>query len=247
MNLKSSRELTLMAKAGKVVSGALSLAKELCAVGITTAQIDREIEDYIVKHSAVPSFKGYRGYPHCTCISINEQIVHGFPSSRVIQSGDIVSIDVGACLDGYHSDAARTFAVGDASPEALRLIQVTEQCFFAGIKRAREGERLGDISHAIQEVAEGAGYGVVRELVGHGIGRNLHEAPDVPNFGLSGRGIRLQAGLTIAVEPMINAGTRNVIMLDDGWTVVTADSNLSAHYENTIAITDGEPIIFTLP
>lgn len=247
MNLKSSRELTLMAKAGKVVSGALMLAKEHCVIGITTAQIDRAIEEYILKHSAVPSFKGYRGYPYCTCISINEQIVHGFPGSRVIQSGDIVSIDVGACLDGFHSDAARTFAVGDASPQALRLMQVTEQCFFEGIKWAREGERLGDISHAIQGVAESAGYGVVRELVGHGIGRNLHEAPDVPNFGPSGRGIRLQAGLTIAVEPMINAGTRNVIMLDDGWTVVTADSNLSAHYENTIAITDGEPIIFTLP
>jgi methionyl aminopeptidase len=246
MNLKSSNEIALMKKAGSVVFGALELARTLVCPGITTAQLNDEIEKFILSKGATPSFKGLYDFPAAACISVNEQVVHGIPGPRVLQEGDIVSVDIGACLGGYHGDAARTFPVGKVSPEVQRLIEITEKSFWDGIAQARVGKRLGDISHAIQTTAEAAGYGVVRELIGHGIGTEIHQPPDVPNYGKPGHGWRLEPGLTIAVEPMINQGTRRVYQLDDGWTIVTADGAYSAHYENTIAITDGEPEILTM-
>lgn len=246
MELKSFREITLMKRAGAVAAGALTHVKSLVRPGVTTATLNEAVEEYIIGHKAVPSFKNYQGFPAASCISVNEQVVHGFPGDRVLVEGDIVSIDVGALLDGYHGDTARTYPVGTIDPQAQRLIEITEKSFWDGIAFAKVGNRLGDISAAIQATAESAGYGVVRELVGHGIGVNLHESPDVPNYGKAGHGIRLQSGLTIAVEPMINAGTSKVFVLSDGWTVITADGKYSAHYENTIAITDGEPEVLTL-
>ncbi len=245
MTNRSERELDAMRKAGAIVAGALALAESAVKPGLTTGALNELIDDYIVKHGAHPSFKGYNGFPAAACISMNNEVVHGIPGKRVMQEGEIVSVDVGAFIDGHHGDAARTFAVGAIDPEHDKLIAVTRDCFFAGMKMARAGNRVGDISHAIQSLAESHGYGVVRELIGHGVGQKLHEAPDVPNFGKAGRGPRLSAGMTIAIEPMINAGTKNVYMLDDGWTVVTADGMFSAHYENTIAITDDEAEILT--
>ena len=213
---------------------------------VTTADIDRAVEDFILSAGAIPSFKNYEGYPASACVSVNDEIVHGIPSKdRVLKEGDIVSVDVGAYIEGFHGDAARTFPVGKITPEAQRLIDVTRQCFFEGIKFARLGYRIGDLSGAIQDYAEKNGFSVVRELIGHGVGRNLHEAPDVPNYRMRSPGIRFHEGLTIAVEPMINAGTRRVRMTGDGWTVKTEDGAYSAHYENSIAITDGEPLILT--
>ncbi len=244
--IKSNSEIELMYESGKITGGALNLAKESVHPGMTTLELDSLIEKYIVEHGARPSFKNYNGFPSSACISVNEVIVHGIPGKRVLEEGDIVSVDVGSYYKGYHSDAARTFAVGKISDEAKKLIEVTEQCFFEGIKKAYPGMRLGDIGSAIQCYAESFGYGVVRDMVGHGIGRALHEAPDVPNFGKEGRGIRLMEGMCLAIEPMINEGTYKLKTLSDGWTTVTLDGKLSAHYENTLAITKDGPKILTL-
>ena len=251
INIKSEREIQRMRASGAIVAGALKLAGEMIEPGLRTALLNEEIEKYILSHGADPSFKNYppgakNPFPAGACISINDVVVHGIPGDRVLEEGDIVSVDIGAYLDGFHGDAARTFPVGKVEESVLRLIQVTEQCFWAGIAQAKAGARLGDIGAAVQAMAEGAGYGVVREMVGHGVGANLHEEPDVPNFGRAGRGMRLQKGMVIAVEPMINMGTADIYMDEDGWTVHTADGLPSAHYENTIVITDGDPEILTL-
>lgn len=246
MTIKTDREIEMMKRAGAIVAGAHNIAQHAIVPGMTTEQLSTLIDNYIVDHGATPSFKNYNGFPAAACISVNEQVVHGIPGPRVLNEGDIVSIDIGAKLDGYHGDAARTWGVGQITEDKRRLIQVTEQAFWDGIQFAVAGNRIGDISAAVQKIAENAGYGVVRELIGHGVGQNLHEPPDVPNFGRAGHGVRLVCGMTIAVEPMINLGTKDVLMLDDGWTVITADGLVSAHYENTIAITDGEPVVLTL-
>ena len=248
IHIKSTREIELMKQSGQIVAGALSLARKMAVPGVSTEEINRAIDDYITAHGAWPSFKHYGEppFPAAACISVNEAVVHGIPNSYVLKEGDIVSVDVGAKLNGYHGDAARTFAVGEIDSEARRLIDITEKSFWAGIAIAKEGNRLGDVSHAIEEVAVAAGFGVVKELVGHGVGENLHEDPNVPNYGSAGRGPRLQAGMALAIEPMINEGTADIFLADDEWTVVTADHKRSAHYENTIIITDGEPLILTL-
>lgn len=246
--LKSSNEIQKIREAGKIVSEALSLAGEAVKPGMTTWELNALIENVIVGHNARPSFKNYNGFPAASCISPNCIVVHGIPSKKVIlNEGDIVSVDVGAFLNGYHADAARTFPVGQISREAQKLIDVTKECFFKGAAMAVAGNRLGDIGYAIQSHAEENGYGVVRELVGHGVGRNLHEEPDVPNFGNTGRGRRLVNGMVIAVEPMINQGTAAVDFdKEDGWTVRSRDRKLSAHYENTIAITPDGPMLMTV-
>ena len=221
--------------------------ERLVRPGISTIELNDVAADIIKSHGATASFLNYKGFPYSICASINEQVVHGFSGKRVLKDGDIISVDVGAKLQGWHGDAARTFLVGNVAPEIQELVRVTKESFFVGIKQARASNRLYDISAAIQEHAERHGYGVVRELVGHGIGRSLHEAPDVPNYAelKRGRGPRLRAGMTLAVEPMINMGTADVWLLEDQWTVVTQDGLPSAHYENTIAITDDEPLLLT--
>ena len=247
ITLKSPHEIELMRRAGKITAAARALAGEMIRPGITTEAINKEVDHFIRKEGAVPSFYHYNGYPASVCVSVNDEVIHGIPGKRRLKEGDIVSIDVGAFIDGYHGDCAATFPCGEISPEAQDLINVTRQCFFEGIANAREGNRLGDISSAVQRYAESHGYSVVREYVGHGIGTMLHESPEVPNYGVPGRGPRLRSGMTIAVEPMINAGGYGIVRLDDEWTVVTADGKYSAHYENTILITDGEPEILTAP
>ncbi len=246
MTIKSQREIALMHDAGRVVEQALSLVGAMIRPGVTTAALDREAAKFIRSRGGVPSFKGYRGYPANICISLNDEIVHGIPGQRALKEGDIVSVDIGVMLHGYHGDAARTFPVGKISAEDERLIRVTRESFFEGLKKARVGFRVSDISNAVQTYAEAAGFSVVRMLVGHGIGTKLHESPDVPNFGPAGRGMRLMKGMTICVEPMINAGVFEGKVLEDGWTTVTMDGKNSAHYENTIAITDSEPMLLTL-
>lgn len=243
--IKSPREIERMRKAGRITAAARALARDMVAPGVTTAQIDKEIERFIRKCGAVPTFKGYGGFPASACISINEEVIHGIPGSRVIHEGDIVSVDVGATYDGYVGDCAATFLVGECSEEAKRLVEVTRQSFYEGMKFARAGYRIGDISHAVQEYVEANGFSVVREYVGHGVGAEMHEAPEVPNFGAPGRGPRLVPGMTIAVEPMVAAGSWEVKTLKNGWTVTTVDGSLAAHYENTIAITNGDPEILT--
>lgn len=244
--IKSISEIAVMREAGRITALALNLAEESIRPGISTAAINRLIEDFIVKQGATPSFKNYNGFPSGACISLNSTVVHGIPSSKVLLcEGDIVSIDVGAYYKGFHGDAARTFAVGQISDEAKRLIEVTEQSFFKGLEFAVEGNRLGDVSSVIQSHVEQAGFSVVRSFVGHGIGRSLHESPDVPNFGEAGRGVRLRNGMCIAIEPMVNLGGFDVSILNDGWTTVTKDGSLSAHYENTVAITEQGPKILT--
>ena len=245
VTIKSLNEIMLMKDAGKILAETLELLRENIKAGISTKQLDKIAHEYIRKQNAVPSFLNYNGYPASVCISLNNEIVHGIPGKRILRDGDIVSIDVGVCYKGYHADAARTYGVGEISPEAARLVEVTKQSFYEGIKHAKEGNRLGDISNAIQMFVEENGYSVVRDLVGHGIGANLHEAPDVPNFGTAGRGIRLQSGMTLAIEPMVNMGGHEIRTLKDGWTCVTKDNTLSAHYENTIVITDDECEIIT--
>ena len=245
ITLKSDREIEIMRQAGRITAAARSLAREMVTPGITTAQIDREVRRFIEKSGAIPTFLGYGGYPASVCLSVNEEVIHGIPGHRVLRDGDIVSVDVGATYKGFVGDCAGTYVAGTASEEAKRLIEVTRQSFFEGIKMARAGNRIGDISHAVQEYVEKNGFGVVREYVGHGVGSVMHEAPEVPNFGSAGRGPRLLKGMTIAVEPMVTQGTWEVRVLKDGWTVVTKDGKLAAHYENTIAITDGEPEILT--
>ena len=246
--LKSSNEIQKIREAGKIVSEALSLAGEAVKPGMTTWELNALIENVIVGHNARPSFKNYNGFPAASCISPNCIVVHGIPSKKVVLSeGDIVSVDVGAFLNGYHADAARTFPVGQISAEAQKLIDVTKECFYKGAAMAVAGNRIGDIGYAVQSYAEENGYGVVRELVGHGVGRNLHEDPDIPNFGNAGRGRRLVNGMVIAVEPMINQGTAAIDFdKEDGWTVRSRDRKLSAHYENTLAITPDGPILLTV-
>ena len=246
MTIKSRREIALMYEAGRVVEEALNLVGSMIRPGITTGAIDREAAKYIRSKGGIPTFKGYRGFPANVCISVNDEIVHGIPGKRMLREGDIVSVDIGVILNGYHGDAARTFPVGAISPEDERLIQVTRECFFEGLKMARVGHRVSDISNAVQRCAEAAGFSVVRMLVGHGIGTKLHEAPDVPNFGPPGHGLRLMKGMTICIEPMINAGIFEGRVLKDGWTTVTLDGKNSAHYENTVAITEGDPLLLTL-
>lgn len=246
--LKSSKEIEKIKDAGKIVSEALSFAGEIIKPGMTTMELNAAIEKVITGHGARASFKNYNGFPAASCISPNCVVVHGIPSKKtVLCEGDIVSVDVGAFYNGYHADAARTYPVGNISSEAKRLIDVTKECFFKGVSNALHGNRIGDIGFAVQSYAEENGYSVVRELVGHGIGRNLHEDPDIPNFGNAGRGVRLVNGMVIAIEPMINEGCKEVDFdKADGWTVRTRDRKLSAHYENTVAITPDGPVILTM-
>ena len=247
ITLKSAHEIEAMRRAGKITAAARALAGEMVRPGVTTQEIDKAVEEFIRKQGAVPSFLGYSGYPASACISVNDEVIHGIPGDRVLQDGDIVSVDVGAYVDGFHGDCAATFACGTISPEAQRLIDVTRQSFFEGIRFAKEGYRLYDISAAIQEYVESNGFSIVREFVGHGIGAHLHEDPAVPNYGRKGRGPRLLRGMTLAIEPMVNAGKADIWQLSDGWTVKTQDGKYAAHYENTILITDGEPEILTVP
>ena len=247
INLKSEKEIALMRRAGKITAAARALARDMVKPGVTTQQIDKAVFEFIKSQGAVPSFLNYHGYPGSACISVNDEVIHGIPGKRVLKEGDIVSVDVGAYIGGFHGDCAGTYPCGQVSDEALDLIRVTQQSFFEGIRYAREGYRRGDISAAIQSYVESHGYSIVREYVGHGIGRALHEAPEVPNFGESGRGPRLLRGMTLAVEPMVNAGGAAILNMADGWTVKTADGKYSAHYENTILITDGEPELLTDP
>ena len=232
--------------AGRITAEALETARELIRPGISTKEIDTKIRRYIEKSGATPSFLGYGGFPGSACISINEQVIHGIPSERVIlKEGDIVKIDVGARYRGYNGDSARTFPVGKVSDEALRLISVTEKSFYEAMKVARPGNRVGDIGFAVESFVISNGFSVVRDYVGHGVGKDLHEEPEIPNFGRAGRGVRLYPGMTLAIEPMVNEGTHDVRVLKDGWTVVTLDGKLSAHYENSILITENDPIILT--
>lgn len=236
-----------MLEAGRITGEALLVAREHVRAGISTKELDTLIRAYIEKCGAKPSFLGYSGFPASACISINDEVIHGIPSSkRILQEGDIVKIDVGAYYKGFHGDSARTIAVGNVSEEASRLIKVTRDSFFAGVAAVKTGNRIGDVGSAIQSVAESAGYSVVKRYIGHGVGRELHEAPDVPNFGTAGRGPRLCAGMTLAIEPMINVGSEEVYELPDGWTVKTRDRKLSAHYENTVALTSDGVVITTL-
>lgn len=245
--LKTGRELNIMREACRISAGALQTAGKAVEPGVTTAEIDRLAEEYIRSQGGEPNFKNYEGYPATACISINNEVIHGIPSSkRKLRAGDIVSIDLGAKFDGYHGDNAATFACGDVSPEAKRLMDATRESLYEGIKAARAGGRIGDISHAVQAYVEARGYSVVRQFVGHGVGTHLHEAPEVPNFGTAGRGIRLMPGMTIAIEPMVNAGAAGVEVQPDGWTVLTKDGSLSAHFEHTVAITADGPKIMTL-
>lgn len=245
--LKPASAIKKMREAGRLSALALKVGGEAVKPGVTTAEIDKVIYDFIMSQGATPSFLNLYGFPASACISVNDELIHGIPGNRVIKEGDIVSIDVGACLDGYHGDNAATFVAGSASPEALELLDVTKQSLYKGIEMAVVGNRVGDISNAVQTYCEERGYSVVREFVGHGIGRSVHEDPEVPNFGAAGHGPRLVNGMCIAIEPMINAGTRFVSTDSNGWTVRTKDGKLSAHFEHTIAITDNGPIILTDP
>ncbi len=247
ITLKSPREIEVMARAGRIVAGVLALMREMIRPGVTTEQLDAAAEEFIRSHEgARPSFKGLYGFPKTLCTSIDQEIVHGIPSSRrTLTEGSIVSIDVGVQLEGLHADSAATIPVGEISPEAERLLRVTQECLAAGIAQARVGNHVGDIGHAVQQVAEAAGYGVVRELVGHGIGSRFHEEPQVPNYGAPHRGARLLEGMTLAIEPMITMGSPLTRTLPDKWTVVTADGSLSAHFEHTVAITGNGPRILT--
>ncbi len=246
--LKTGRELKVMREACRISAEALKLAGSAVEPGVTTAELDKIAEKYILSQGAKPNFKNYHGYPATACISINNEVIHGIPSKkRVIQAGDIVSIDLGALYEGYHGDNAATFACGDVSEEAKRLMDTTRESLYEGIAAAVSGGRLGDIGAAIQQYVEKRGYSVVRQFVGHGIGTQLHEAPEVPNFGTHGRGIRLMPGMTLAIEPMINMGHYDVKVMPDGWTVLTKDGSLSAHFEHTIVITPDGPQIMTKP
>ncbi len=239
IRLKTPDQIRAMREAGRITGEALLLAGQAIRPGVTTKHLDDIIRHYIEKCGARPSFLGLYGFPGSACISLNDQVIHGIPSPDVvIEEGDLVKIDVGAFKGGFHGDAARTFACGTITPEAQKLIDVTKQSFFRGMEQVRPGGRIGDIGHAVQSYVEGFGYSAVRDYVGHGVGNDLHEDPEVPNFGKPGRGIRLTVGMTLAIEPMINAGTEKVRVLSDRWTVVTADGALSAHYENTVALTD---------
>lgn len=244
--MKSKEEIDKMRTAGRIIGQAFEMVKNNLKPGLTTGELDSLIEDFIRSSDAVPAFKNYHGFPASACISIDDEVVHGIPGKRVIQEGEIVSVDVGTIVDGWYGDSARTFAVGEISSEKSRLMEFTKKSLAAGIDKARKGNKLGQISAAVQKVAESEGYGVVRQLVGHGIGRAMHEEPQVPNFGSANEGPILKAGMVLAIEPMINIGTHDVKTMPDGWTVVTADGQASAHFEHTVAITDGEPDILTV-
>lgn len=247
ITIKSAREIEFMTEAGRILEIVHEEMAKALKPGMTTFEIDRIGEEVIRSYGCVPSFLNYNGYPASVCVSVNNEVVHGIPSKkRIIKDGDIVSLDAGVIYKGYHSDAARTYAIGEVSQKAQDLIRVTEECFFEGIKYAKEGNYLFEISAAIGRYASERGYGVVRDLCGHGIGSHLHEAPEIPNYEMNRRGVKLRKGMTLAIEPMINIGTYAVDWLDDEWTVVTRDGSLSAHYENTVLITDGEPILLTL-
>ena len=247
ISIKSAREIELMTEAGRILAIVHDELEKALRPGMTTKEIDTLGEEVIRSYGCVPSFLNYNGYPASVCVSVNDEVVHGIPShNRIIKEGDIVSLDAGVIYKGYHSDAARTHAVGEISKAAADLIKVTEECFFEGIKYAKEGNYLFEISAAIGKYAEERGYGVVRDLCGHGIGSHLHEAPEIPNYEMNRRGPKLRAGMTLAIEPMINIGTWEVDWLDDDWTVVTRDGSLSAHYENTVPITENGPVLLTL-
>ena len=244
--IKNARQLDAMRQACKITAAARALAGSMVKPGVSTQQIDKAVHDFIVAQGAKPSFLGYHGFPGSTCISVNSTVIHGIPGSYVLREGDIVSVDVGAYYKGFHGDCAATFPCGTISAEAQRLIDVTKQSFFEGIRFATRGHRVSDISHAIQTYVESNGFSVVRSFVGHGVGAQLHEEPEVPNYGAAGHGPRLLSGMTLAIEPMVNAGVAEVQILKDNWTTVTADGKLSAHYDNTVLITDGEPEILTV-
>ena len=247
VTIKSAREIELMREAGRLLALVHEELAKIIRPGISTKDIDRACEEMIRSYGCTPNFLNYQGYPGSVCVSVNEEVVHGIPTDRhIIQEGDIVSLDTGLIYQGYHSDAARTHAVGEVSSEAQKLMDVTKQSFFEGIKMAKAGNHLFDISNAIDAYIRPYGYGIVRDLVGHGIGTHLHEEPEIPNFAQRRRGLRLQPGMTLAIEPMVNLGTADVRWMKDGWTVISADHSLSAHYENTILITDGEAEILTM-
>lgn len=247
ITIKSAREIELMKEAGRILEIVHEEMAKALRPGMSTLEIDKLGEEVIRSYGCTPSFLNYNGYPASVCVSVNDEVVHGIPSSkRIIKEGDIVGLDAGVIYKGYHSDAARTHAIGEVSEEAKNLIRVTRESFFEGIKYAKEGNYLFEISAAIGKYARERGYGVVRDLCGHGIGAQLHEAPEIPNYEMGRRGVRLRKGMTLAIEPMINIGTHAVEWLDDDWTVVTADGSLSAHYENTVLITEGEPVLLTL-
>ncbi len=243
--LKSPEEIEKIARACLIVAHALDRLRDVVVPGVTTRALEEFADRYIRSHDAVPAFKGYRGYPASICTSVNNEVIHGIPSDRVLEEGDIVGIDIGVLREGFYGDAAYTYGVGRISPEAETLLRVTEESLYLGIASARKTQRVSDISHAIQRHIEANGFSVVRAFVGHGIGRTLHEDPQVPNFGPPGRGPRLSPGMTIAIEPMVNAGSHEVVVLSDGWTAVTLDGNLSAHFEHTIAVTEDQPRILT--
>ena len=244
--IKNGQELQNMRQACKITAAARALAGEMVRPGVTTKQIDKAVHDFIVSQGAKPSFLGYGGFPGSSCISVNSTVIHGIPGSYTLQEGDIVSVDVGAYYKGFHGDCAATYPCGTVSAEAQKLIDVTKQSFYEGLRFVKKGNRVSDISHAIQTYVESNGFSVVRSFVGHGVGAQLHEEPEVPNYGAPGRGPRLIPGMTLAIEPMVNEGTHEVKILKDKWTTVTADGKLSAHYENTVLITDGEPEILTV-
>ena len=245
--LRSPREIDKIRRSNQMVAEILGKLKKEIAPGIDTQALDKMAEALVLEKKAVPAFKGYRGFPYSLCASVNEQVVHGFPNDRPLKEGDILSIDFGVYHDGYYGDSAITVPVGKVSEAAQRLLQVTEESLFLGIGKALEGNRLSDISHAIQSHVESAGFSVVRKFVGHGIGKDLHEDPQIPNYGKPGMGIRLKPGIVFAIEPMVNAGGHDVETLDDGWTAVTKDSSLSAHFEHTIAVTENGPLVLSLP
>ncbi len=245
IQLKSTDEIEMMRRAGRIVSDCLDMAGKSIKPGMTTKQLDQLVEDFIRSYGAIPAFKNYHGYPASACISIDDEVVHGIPGKRELVDGQIVSVDVGSILDGWYGDSARTFAVGEISDKKRQLLSDTRECLSAGIDKARKGNKLGAISSAVQRLAEDKGYGVVRQLVGHGIGRNMHEDPQVPNFGPEDAGPDLEEGMVLAIEPMINMGTYDVKTLPDGWTVITADGQPSAHFEHTVAITANGPDILT--
>lgn len=248
INVKSKSELEKMRKAGIITANALHYGGQQIKVGMSTYELDKIIHDYIVKNGAKPSFLGYGGFPGSACISINDEVIHGIPSKkRIIHDGDVVSIDVGAYIDGFHGDSAFTFPVGNVPEETLQLLKVTNESLYLGIEQAVAGNRIGDISHAVEEHCTSYGYGIVKQYVGHGVGKDLHESPEVPNFGRAGHGPRLVAGMTIAIEPMINAVGEDVKVLSDGWTVLTRSGSPSAHFEHTIAVTPDGPVILTKP
>ncbi len=244
--IKNSEEIVLMKKAGQITAESLCVARDLIRPGISTWAISEKMRRFIERCGATPAFRGYDGFPGSVCISVNEEVIHGIPSQqKILREGDIVKVDAGARYRGYNGDSARTFPVGKVSDEALKLISVTEQSFYEAIRFARAGGRVGDIGHAVESFVISNGFGIVRKYTGHGVGAELHEEPEIPNYGTAGHGARLYAGMTVAIEPMVTVGTEDVIVQKDGWTVVTADGKLSAHYENSVLITDSDPVLLT--